>query len=167
MLTDVCLPASWQTTTGQAVNETSFPAQTNSTNRDCSCTGAAPAATAVPAFPPSSAAAPALGLLTVRWESNCVGDVDLMLYHPSNSSSPVCHQSETKVKSVLVNVCEDRRGCRGKPQWHEGRNTASGYYIKESGAEEGTRCDTLRVLCKGRSTGCSCHQLLLSKLYRD
>lgn len=141
----VCLPESEQTTRRPAVNVTSLPAQTNSTSRNCPCTSAAPAATAAPAF--------SLGLLTVSWTSVCEGNV-LIFYLPSSSSSPVCFNSETKIKSVLGNVCQNKTGCEGTTHWHKGINTQNGSNITESGAKDGTSCDTLRVKCSGWSTVC-------------
>lgn len=128
----VCLPESEQTTLRPAVNVTSLPAQTNSTSRNCPCTSAAPAATAAPAL--------SLGLLTVNWTSECEGDV-LISYLPSSSSSPVC-LNKIEIKSVLGNVCQNKKGCEGTT------------HIKESGAKDGTSCDTLRVRCSGWSTVC-------------
>lgn len=142
----VCLPESEHTTLWPAVNVTSLPAQTNSTSRNCPCTGAAPAATAAPAR--------ALGLLTVSWTSECKGDVNLILYHPSSSSLPVCLDSEKKIQSVLGNVCQNKTGCEGTARWHKGRTMPKCYSIKESGEVDMTSCDTLRVHCSGWSAVC-------------
>ncbi|XP_044041983.1 uncharacterized protein LOC122871216 isoform X2 [Siniperca chuatsi] len=143
---DVCLSESDPTTLGTNVRDTSFPAEPNSTTSNCSCPSAAPAATAAPNSSPSSAA-PALGLLTVKWTRKCEGKVYLMLYHPSNSSLPVCHGSETGVQSLLRNVCENTKGCKGAPRWENSKQQLNGYHITESGAKEQTSCGTLSVHC--------------------
>lgn len=136
-----------QTTLGPNISVASFPTQTDSTSRDCSCPSAAPATNAAPPSSPSSSA-PTLGLLTITWTSNCEGDVILTLYHPSISTSPVCHGSETTIRSLLRNVCENKEGCKDTPRWVKGRDKLTiGYDITESGAKERPSCEALRVRC--------------------
>ncbi|XP_076585308.1 CD5 molecule [Chaetodon auriga] len=134
-----------QTTRGPDVRETSFPTKTYNTSKDCSCPGAASAATVAPTVSPSSST-PALGFLTIRWTSECEGDIILIPYHPSSSSSPVCHNSETHVQTLFSNVCQNKKGCKGTPQWDKGKQKLSGYCFKENGAKE-TSCKTLQIQC--------------------
>ncbi|XP_034398480.1 uncharacterized protein LOC117736922 [Cyclopterus lumpus] len=135
-----------QTRDGPDITETLSPTQTNGTSSNCSCPTVTPATTAGPASNPSSPAS-ALGLLTIMWMRKCEGDVTLILFHPSNSSSAVCHDNATDIQSLLRNVCENRKGCKDTPQWHKGRGTPNAFVITESGAEKRARCETLRVQC--------------------
>lgn len=150
ILTDICLPESNPTTTRTNIRETSLPAQTDNTTTNSPSPNAPPTATSTPNSS-SGSPAPALGLLTIKWTNKCGGEVYLILYHPSNSSSPVCRSSETYVDSLLRNVCEKRKGCEDTQRWNKGRDAPNGYYISESGAQPSTSCDTLRVQCKGWS----------------
>lgn len=129
-----------------AVRVTPVTAQTDSTSRDCSCPTAAPTATADPAVTPSSPA-PVLGLLTISWKSVCEGEVEVIFYHTSNSSLPVCHDSEKNLMlSLFGKVCQNKKGCKDKLRWVEGKVKEGGYRIKESGTGL-ARCETLRVKC--------------------
>ncbi|XP_037619405.1 uncharacterized protein LOC119484580 isoform X2 [Sebastes umbrosus] len=125
-----------QTSSGPDITETTFTNQTTPTT---------PATTACSTSSPSISA-PDLGLLIIKW-SKCVGDVNLILNHPYNSSSPVCYGSETNIQSVLRNVCENKKGCKDAPRWVESKNKLNGYDITETGAKERNGCKTLRILC--------------------
>ncbi|XP_074484792.1 uncharacterized protein cd5 [Sebastes fasciatus] len=125
-----------QTKSGPNTTETTFPNQTTPTT---------PATTACSTSSPSISA-PDLGLLTITW-SKCVGDVNLILNHPYNSSSPVCYGSETNIQSVLRNVCENKKGCKDALHWVKGKNKLNGYDITDTGAEKRPECETLRIRC--------------------
>ncbi|XP_041822759.1 uncharacterized protein LOC121627768 isoform X2 [Chelmon rostratus] len=131
---------------GPDVRGTSFPTQTYSTSRNCSCPSAAPAATVVPTSSPSSSA-PAMGLLTIRWTSQCEGDVNLTFFSSSSPSLPVCHSSERTVQTLLSSVCQNKKGCKGTSRWNKRKHMLNGYDIKENGTEERTSCDILQIQC--------------------
>lgn len=148
-----CLQTSGQTRDGPDITETFSPTQTNGTSRSCSCPTVTPATTAGPASNSSSPAS-ALGLLTITWMRKCEGDVSLIFFHASNSTSAVCHDNATNTQSLLRNVCENRKGCKDAPQWHRGRGTPDAFVVTESGAEKRARFETLRVQSTGWSTAC-------------
>ncbi|KAM9856691.1 uncharacterized protein cd5 isoform 2-T2 [Aulostomus maculatus] len=79
-------------------------------------TSGCPCPTAVPTSSPAPAPVP--GLITVTWTRQCEGDVLLFLHHPS-SSSLRCHSNSTNIQTLLRNVCENKKGCRGSPHWRE------------------------------------------------
>ncbi|XP_029291897.1 uncharacterized protein cd5 isoform X2 [Cottoperca gobio] len=132
-----------QTTLGPNITETTFPTQTHSTGRDW-VTPNTTATAGITSNPSSSA--PAMGLLIIRWTSECEGDVNLILYHRPDSSSPVCYGSETNIMIILRNVCENHEGCTETSSWDRGREQLDGYDITERGAKE-RRCEILRVRC--------------------
>ncbi|KAK5900176.1 hypothetical protein CesoFtcFv8_009576 [Champsocephalus esox] len=119
-----------QSTPGPNITE---PPHTHSSNRGCSC----------PPIPGSPA--PPTGLLSITWRSQCEGDVQLIFYHPANSSSPVCHGSKKTILNILRSVCENQRGCKNSMSWVKGEEQ-QGHNITEHGAEE-ISCETLRVHC--------------------
>ncbi|KAK1875810.1 Pentatricopeptide repeat-containing protein mitochondrial [Dissostichus eleginoides] len=119
-----------QSTPGPNITE---PPHTYSSTRGCSC----------PPIP--SSPAPPTGLLSITWRSQCEGDVQLIFYHPANSSSPVCHGSEKNILNILRSVCEHQRGCTNSMSWVKGEEQ-QGQKITENGAEE-ISCETLRVRC--------------------
>lgn len=132
-------------TTRPMLNETQAPSistQTNSISRYCPCPGTAPP-------PAPSSPTMALGLLKVTLMSDCKGDVELLFYH--QPSVPVCHDSETNIRTFLANVCQNKQGCYGVPRWDEGKIIEKGYRIKGQGAEE-VDCHSMRVHCSGKST---------------
>ncbi|XP_073331925.1 uncharacterized protein [Pagrus major] len=133
-----------QATLGPTTNNTSLPTQTKSTSVVCHCLSTATPATDTPTLNPSSSS-PALGLLTIKWMRECEGDIHLNLSHPS-SSSPVCN-NDTKSRSLLGNVCQNKKGCEGKPSWRESKTKKNGSYFTESGAVDRRFCKTLRVHC--------------------
>ncbi|XP_035492962.1 uncharacterized protein LOC118312466 isoform X2 [Scophthalmus maximus] len=135
------------TADGAALEPNTTPLSTESVRvrTNSSSSSAAPAATAAPTPDPGSSAAPFLGLLAVRWTSKCGGH--LILYHPSASSAHVCHDSETAVRSLLTNVCENKKGCKDTLRWHKGRDMQKGYHVSEGGAEQRSSCETLAVQC--------------------
>ncbi|XP_033950052.1 uncharacterized protein [Pseudochaenichthys georgianus] len=119
-----------QSTPGPNITE---PPHTHSSIRGCSC----------PPIP--SSPAPPTGLLSITWRSQCEGDVQLIFYHPANSSSPVCHGSKKTILNILRSVCENQRGCKNSMSWVKGEEQ-QGHNITENGAEE-ISCETLRVRC--------------------
>ncbi|XP_063740583.1 uncharacterized protein LOC134865104 isoform X2 [Eleginops maclovinus] len=112
---------------------TTEPPHTSSSTRRCSCP------------PTPSSPAPPRGILSITW-SQCEGDVQLILYHHPNSSSPVCHGSEKNILNILRSVCENRRGCKDNLRWVKGKNQ-QGHNLTEDGAEE-VHCEALRVHCQ-------------------
>lgn len=93
-----------------------------------------------------------MGLLKVKWTSACKGDVEL-LPHQQTPPSLVCHSSQNNVAVFLKAACQERRGCKGNPTWHEGRPMETCYDIQDSGVLKQDCCGgTLSIHCSGEET---------------
>ncbi|XP_049901564.1 uncharacterized protein LOC126391031 [Epinephelus moara] len=121
---------------------------TDSTSKNCTCPSAAPVAPATPA-PTPCRSEPELDLFTIKW-TKCDGYINLILLHPSNSSSTVCYSGTTSFESLLRDVCVNRKGCEDtKPDLVKGKIIQkNGYDITASEEKKGATCEALKVRCK-------------------
>nr|XP_020512497.1 uncharacterized protein LOC110001356 [Labrus bergylta] len=103
---------------------------------------------------PKSSSAHSLGLLSVKWTSDCDGEAILLLHPPpsssslSYSSSLLCQSSLTLVKTLLSSQCESRRRCEGPPVW-VARKKQGGYDI--AGQAPNTSCKILTLQCTAQT----------------
>lgn len=114
---------------------------TESTITVCQCSSIAPPATDTP-----KRSSPGLGLLTITWTVECVGNVTLNLSDPSSSSTPVCY-NDTKSLILLRDVCQNKKGCQGTPSWNSSNSKQHCSYFTESGAVDMVHHNTLSVHC--------------------
>ncbi|XP_008301029.1 uncharacterized protein cd5 [Stegastes partitus] len=116
-------------------------APTRRTDKDCSCPPVPTSATVA-----SNCPAPVLGLLTVNWTRECGGNIILITHLPLSGSLPVCH-SQKNLQTILGNVCQNKKGCKGTPEFSS-RSKMDGYDITEKGATKTPDCKELIVKCE-------------------
>lgn len=156
----VCFVESAQAThspTNDNGSSTLASSQTESTIRVCQCSSIAPPATDTP-----KRSSPGLGLLTITWTVECVGNVTLNLSDPSSSSTPVCY-NDTKSLILLRDVCQNKKGCQGTPSWNSSNSKQHCSYFTESGAVDMVHHNTLSVHCAGWSTVCVLLSVVVSE----
>lgn len=120
-----------------------LPTQATTIHRNCDCSHLA-------SFPTASSSHLQLGLLKVKWTSECKGNVEL---YQHSSYSLVCHGSQKKIDSIFKTVCQERRNCKGMPHLSNGRTTENGVNFTDNGIKQVLSCEALTVQCTGRSTG--------------
>lgn len=121
------------------VTKSSIPSVPTQATSTCDCS----ASTNSPA---ESSAQPRLVVLKLTWGSHCKGKVEIS--NQLRATSPVCYGSDVDLK----NVCKERIGCKGEPEWVRGTITDPGYHIHANGTIQKMSCVSLSVKCSGRCT---------------
>lgn len=125
---------------------------TSTPEKKCTCP-TTPNPTPGPTSSASSSCSAILGLLSVRWVSKCDAHIKLTPFPSSCPELHVCHDSDTKVKTILTIACKKRHGCKGDPVWRGGKDVPdNGYNITETGTSQISSCKKLLVKCEGWST---------------
>ncbi|XP_038125595.1 uncharacterized protein LOC119772946 [Cyprinodon tularosa] len=134
-------------------NTTNTTRPPNNTATACPCNNVPPAAPASP----SSRPAPPLGIITVSWTYICRGHLVLNI---NSSSLPVCHRNASVFNTILGNVCQNKRGCKGLPKWDSSYERQKKYYnLTEEGSLLVLAQESPTSNCKGVEIRCEVEKL--------